>query len=292
MTQFFPKPLDEEEKECLATLQHIVESEGTMASQYDKAQQLWRGRKQGKYEAIWKRIEEKLYNATPAKGLCQYCEFDRSTAIEHYYPRKHFPLKAFEWENYLLACFNCNSRYKKDQFAIFQPEKGDQVFELPIRRNFYQRPPNEDAVLINPRTESPELCWQIELDTGVFLPLTESDARKKAKAVYTCNLLHLNTDAALLRYRQQAFTTYSAKLSTYVAVKQAVDWDMLQKSVPIVVLRMGDDVEAERKRIMDKIREDIQDDVFPCVWREMKRQKGRYTWLAHLFEAAPEAENW
>jgi hypothetical protein len=45
-----------------------------------------------------------------------YCEDSEATDIEHFFPKAVYPLKCFAWDNYLLACANCNSNYKRSLF--------------------------------------------------------------------------------------------------------------------------------------------------------------------------------
>lgn len=55
-----------------------------------------------------------------ATGLerCMYCEDGHGTDIEHFYPKSVYPARAFDWSNYLLACSECNSNYKRNQFPL------------------------------------------------------------------------------------------------------------------------------------------------------------------------------
>lgn len=59
---------------------------------------------------------------------CSYCEVKlaASLAVEHVQPKKHYPGRELEWENFLLACSNCNST-KGDKdielSAYFWPDK-------------------------------------------------------------------------------------------------------------------------------------------------------------------------
>jgi uncharacterized protein (TIGR02646 family) len=52
------------------------------------------------------------------RARCMYCEDDRGTDIEHFYPKATYPLRAFSWRNYLLACGHCNSNLKREQFPL------------------------------------------------------------------------------------------------------------------------------------------------------------------------------
>ncbi len=55
-----------------------------------------------------------------ASGIerCMYCEDSEGTAIEHFWPKADYPERAFDWLNYLLACFRCNSNFKRDEFPL------------------------------------------------------------------------------------------------------------------------------------------------------------------------------
>lgn len=59
------------------------------------------------------------------RGKCAYCESTTEVAtwghIEHYRPKSAFPESAFDWENLLWTCPQCNSGCKGDQF----PEAAD-----------------------------------------------------------------------------------------------------------------------------------------------------------------------
>ncbi len=42
---------------------------------------------------------------------CSFCEslMNASLAVEHVLPKRHHPERALDWDNFLLACVNCNS---------------------------------------------------------------------------------------------------------------------------------------------------------------------------------------
>jgi hypothetical protein len=54
----------------------------------------------------------------PGNEHCMYCESGEGTDIDHHRPKSRFPLLSFAWTNYLLACANCNSNYKRAQFPV------------------------------------------------------------------------------------------------------------------------------------------------------------------------------
>lgn len=52
-------------------------------------------------------------------GYCSYCERQIETylAVEHIQPKVHYPALQNSWENFLLACGNCNSS-KRDKRVV------------------------------------------------------------------------------------------------------------------------------------------------------------------------------
>jgi uncharacterized protein (TIGR02646 family) len=65
---------------------------------------------------IKKIIRNALLNESLSK--CVYCETKinaSNSVIEHFYPRKKFNSKLFEWDNLFISCENCNS-YKGSKF--------------------------------------------------------------------------------------------------------------------------------------------------------------------------------
>jgi uncharacterized protein (TIGR02646 family) len=58
---------------------------------------------------------------------CSYCEMklDTSLAVEHIQPKVHFKVLVLQWDNFLLACTNCNA-IKQDKMptldAILWPD--------------------------------------------------------------------------------------------------------------------------------------------------------------------------
>lgn len=296
MTHFSPEPLSPEEMTYLGTCQTRVNEQPTRQAQYMCALETWKDRKnKKKEEQIWQSIEQKLEANHPTPGLCQYCEFDRNAATEHFFPKKHFPERTFQWDNYLRVCSNCNSKHKSDNFAVFSPKGSAMVFHLLNTKSTYPMPPSDDAVLINPRTENPQNYLRLDIGTGVFIRPDDIDLRGAEKAKYTVELLHLNMDNNLLRYRQKALDQYQNKLEFYVKVKQAIDFQSLIGALPPAkraIVVQTNPFSVEKERLLKVLKADIQDDLFPCAWREIIAQKDFFPTLQSLFSIAPEAETW
>lgn len=71
----------------------------------------------------FREVRDTLRRMTPGDEHCMYCESGEATDIDHYRPLSRFPLLAFVWSNYLLACHNCNSNYKRSQFPLDAEER-------------------------------------------------------------------------------------------------------------------------------------------------------------------------
>lgn len=296
MVQFSPTNLSPNAQNHLNILQTDVDGQATREAQYTHAADLWKKRKNRNTDKpIWAEIETKLTDAHPRKGLCQFCEFDRQSPIEHFYPKKHFPNKAFNWENYFRICTKCNSEYKGDKFGVFNPRGSAIVFELPITKGYYPTPPTEDAVLINPRTENPQHFMMIDLSTGIVLPTIGINERDNIKAKYTIELLHLSTDDVLLRHRRKAYFNYAQKLVEYAAIKLATNFSTLLAVLPTtkhIIVKQEIDFEQEKIRLLRVWETDIKDDPFPSVWLEMIQQRLFLSHINQIFEDNPETLLW
>ncbi len=105
-----------------------------------------------------------------ASGLdrCMYCEDSRGSDIDHYRPKSVYPSDTFRWDNYLLLCSTCNSKYKKDEFPV--GESGE-------------------PLLLNPTTDEPAHHLELYPSNGKF-------RGKTARGRVTIDLLNLNGDRA------------------------------------------------------------------------------------------------
>ena len=79
-----------------------------------EAERLWNQKASRPFDAVRSTLER----MAAGRARCMYCEDDRGTDIEHFYPKATYPLRAFSWCNYLLACGHCNSNLKREQFPL------------------------------------------------------------------------------------------------------------------------------------------------------------------------------
>lgn len=133
-------------------------------------------------------------------GKCCYCERKRDIYlerdVEHYRPKKGvkgidhlgYWWLAYDWNNLLIACKTCNSRYKGTQFPLVEPdsrvfEEGDITGERPF--------------ILNPAIEDPEpfISYQYEKEGGewiVFpLPRHHTDTSHRQRAEETIRIAGL-----------------------------------------------------------------------------------------------------
>jgi uncharacterized protein (TIGR02646 family) len=296
MMPISPEPLSPNALSHLQTLQNQVDNEPDMEAKYKCAAQLWQTRKNRiPNRANWDEIEQKLKNGGPRPGLCHYCEFDRIAATEHICPKKHFPDRSFQYANYLLACYRCNSINKGDKFAVFSPPGSNSWVNLIQSRGSYLLPPTDDAVLINPRIENPNDFLELDLMTGKLVPKPSTEIRNVEKAKYTIDLLGLNSDDNLLRYRLKAIKGYQDHLERYTKVKTAVDFPSLLDSLSLrekQIVVQSRSFQEEQTRLLLKIKTEILDDLFPFAWCEIIAKKHSFQHIHTLLEAAPEVETW
>lgn len=89
---------------------------------------------------------------------CMYCEDSRGVAIDHFWPLSLYPLKAFEWSNYLYVCTPCNAA------------KGD-TFPCSAQG---------DPVLLDPTSDDPAGHLLLAPRTGKLQPLTPRGATSRS----------------------------------------------------------------------------------------------------------------
>lgn len=276
----------------LRRLQAEVDLEPDRARRYRRALALWKSRTQRTDDRQrWEEVKTALEQRHPAPGYCQICLHDRTAAVEHIFPKKHYLKRVFSWRNYLLICYRCNTA-KGQQFAVFHPAGSSTVVRLPSRKKQYPKPPGYDPVLLNPRQDDPGAYWETDFDTGGLGLRPGLSARDTERAEYTLNLFRLHTDAALLRRRRSAYRQLCDALEQYVKIREAADFADLQgPGVPEMLKAItvfSRPFREEQARLLNKLKADIPG-IYPDVWQAMKRQPGLHR---SLLDLVPEALNW
>ena len=281
----------------LRTKQADVDGQPTFNEKVDRADTLWNGKNGAAAGRIaFTDIKSCLVSMSASAELCNYCETNEGTDIEHIHPKKLYPEYTFDWNNYLLACGTCNTHEKSDAFAIFDPAGTNTVYEIPRTRGVYVQPVNNDRAFINQRIEDPMRFFYLDVKGRTFhfgVHPSLAVQRDIEKAKYTRKVLRLNERPELVEARRTAAQHYLDRLAKYIKVRDAVDFEQLDDATSdddgVDDQKPFDD---ERNRIMESIKKDIKTYRNPVVWRELKRQRDNLNKTKGLFENAPEAINW
>ncbi|MEO8148998.1 MAG: HNH endonuclease [Bacteroidia bacterium] len=280
----------------LSLVQNQIINESTFEAQAKKANAKWSSKASGTGKAAFKDIRNTLIRMCVGVEICVYCEQNEATDIEHIFPKKLYPEKAFAWDNYVLACSKCNTHHKSDKFKIFNPKNSTTAQDVTPARGTFTKPANDDALFINQRIENPLDFLELDLvnQQFVFTEKFAAGTREYLKAKYTKDLLGLNTRAALVANRKNAAKFFISRLEKYVAAKNAQnfqdlinaindDWGAIDKNKNFANAKQG---------ILDSIKNDILSYSHPTVWKELIRQRQKLPKTNTLLNQAPEALNW
>ncbi len=280
----------------LRSVQNKIVNEATFELQVKKAESTWKNKNSGRGRAPFVDIKSTLKNMCIGIEICVYCEQNEATDIEHIYPKKLYPEKAFSWENYVLACGKCNTHHKSDKFSIFHPANSTSEVDITPPRGIYVKPPNDDALFINQRTEDPMELLELDLVLNLFV-FTEKyppGTREYKKAAYTKDLLGLNTRGSLVANRKNAAHFFISRLEKYCKAKSSTNfrelilldpdnWGHIDQTLSFMV---------EKHRIMEAIKKDLLSNTHRTVWKELIRQRLKLPRTNSLLDAAPEALSW
>jgi uncharacterized protein (TIGR02646 family) len=278
----------------LKKLQGQIDSLSSYKAQVKQAKVLWQNKKKtNPQKAAFNRVEKELQKiAIGTNNYCNYCEANVGTTIEHIYPRGLFPNKTFVWENFLWTCKQCNGKHKISQFQIFKAPDTSEIINL-VKDYSFVRPPNNDAVFINPRVENSLDYLQLDLESGLFEP-KESDRETRAykRADYTIETLQLNKRKGLVANRQKAYQNYQDLLQQYINLQKSTSSEAL-----IAIFAVSNNTKRapwEQQKDLAKLEFQnlLLNQNHPTVWKEMQRQEETIPSLKQLFQQAPETLTW
>ena len=258
--------LDAETARGLRGYQTEVDSVAAYPEQVEAGKRLF-GRYNSSTNPVFRVVRERLALMCAGARRCAYCEDSAGDEIEHIKPKDLYPERTFVWENYLLACGQCNGG-KSGRFAVISDGR---LLDVTRRRGHpVLRPRTGPPALIVPRDENPLSFLDLEIvDTFRFLPRENLQRIDEARAEYTISVLKLNRDV-LVEARREAYGTYRDRLREYRG------------------LRNGGASDAALRRL----RKAIMTIAHPTVWREMQRQQFLIDELRELFLDVPEALDW
>lgn len=248
-------------KSHLEGKQNEIDQEASYADRVAIAKRLW----DQKSDAIFQQVRHVLNSLCVGGRRCHYCEDSAADEVEHVWPKKFYPDKAFTWENYLFACGPCNGSHKSDQFAVF--DNAGQVVELVRGKNDpVVSPVNGNPVFLDPHVDNPLDYMELDLSTGIFVPIGNPTDQNYIRAEYTIRILGLNKRDYLTKARRVAYNNYIDAVTLYVDRKAA--------NAP------GDEL---KRRLRD-----LQDNNHPSVWEEVKRLARSGVGYQNMFADAPE----
>lgn len=292
MLRLNSKPLTQQDLDHLAERQKEIDDLADFEARAKKANALWAS----KSASAFNRIKIVLKEMCVGVEICVYCEANEATDVEHIFPKKLYPEKAFTWENYVLACNKCNSHYKSDKFEIFTAPNSTDIQNVTPPRGEYRQPASDDGLFLNQRSEDPLLFLDLDLTNQLFV-FTERPAegtRDFHRATHTIKLLGLNARAALVAARKHAVRFYISRLENYANAKHSQDFQSLKSALNDDFDSIDDtaDFIAEKERILASIKNDILEHSHPTVWRELVRQRANLPKTNGLLNAAPESVDW
>ena len=216
---------------------------------------------------VFKVVRTRLTDMCAGARRCGYCEDSVGDEVEHIKPKDLYPQQVFVWENYLIACGQCN-RGKNNRFSVISRGR---LRDVTRSRNAPIKRPRAGApALINPRDEDPLAFFDLEItETFVFLPRMDLSGIDEQRADYTIDILKLNRDV-LLAARREAYGAYRARLFEY---RQCRD-------------------DGASGTALKRLSGAITTSAHPTVWREMQRQHVLVDELRALFLEVPEALDW
>ena len=145
-------------------------------------------------------------------GKCAYCEQYKNGdfgCVEHYRPKGGFgsPLQkpgyywlAYDWQNLLFSCSECNTSYKRNLFPLVNENARD------IEHRYIS---NEEPTIINPATTDPG--EHIEFSEFIIRPKL-IDGQESLQGKTTIGVFRLNDRKDLKERRRNAWEAYNREL--------------------------------------------------------------------------------
>lgn len=297
MIKLNSKDIDDLSNIHLNSIQQIILEEITFEEKVKKANAKWDNKSSSNdAKTAFRNIKDTLIEMCVGIEICVYCEQNEATDIEHIYPKKLYPEKAFTWENYVLACSKCNTHHKSDNFKIFNPKNSIIEQDVKPARGAYTPPVNDDALFINQRLEDPMDLLELDLTNQLFI-FTEKYAigtREYQKAKFTKDLLGLNTRASLVANRKNATIFYISRLEKFVAAKKSMNFDELIEAIndDWGGIDTAQNFTTEKDRVLKSIKDDILSFSHPTVWKELIRQRNHLPKTNLLLNQVPEVLTW
>jgi uncharacterized protein (TIGR02646 family) len=290
MRQLIETHLEQTQQDALNILQARVDAETTFTQRVERSQSLWKSKGGTDGEAAFVLIKETLTNMCVGVKVCNYCEGNEANDIEHIYPKSYFPEATFHWQNYLLACKQCNTGYKLDKCLVMDAEG---VIHETTRGN---EPPHRIIAMINPRIENPDSFIWFNIDTAEFQIRHGLTIQNFNKADKTLEILALNQRDFLKESRRIAAIKYFDTMDRLRRIVIAQTIGELRDALNPYQNFINDltlPINSIKENLKESVRLHIQKSSHPSVWYAIKTlERIRKPRWQQIFAAIPEAENW
>lgn len=289
MLRLIERTLEDSEQTVLTQLQAQVNSEVSFAKKAEKAKTLWatKGGKEGKQAFV--KIADVLAEMCVSVKTCNYCEGNEANDIEHIFPKSFFPERAFEWQNYLLACKQCNTGYKLDKCFVMD---ADGTVHSTVRG---VEPIHGNVALINPRIDNPKEFLWLNMEVGKFeLHIDLSEAHKN-KALKTLEILALNERDYLIVGRKRVADELYDKMDRLSRIVKAGTVSEIESILAPYhgLIDAALPIETIKNQVIETTKQHIYKLLHPSVWYAIQTiaSKVNLKWKA-IFEVIPEALEW
>jgi uncharacterized protein (TIGR02646 family) len=282
--------LSQEASDKLDQLQKEVDMVVSFQQKVEKAQTLWKSKERNNAgEKVFSEIREKLKDMCVSIGICNYCEQSEASDIEHIAPKSFFPEHTFKWDNYLLACKQCNTGYKLDQCFVIS-NSGEAI---PVPRSI--EPPFKEMAFINPKTEDPNRFMIINTQTFKFSIFDDLPKKDKNKADKTIEILKLNERDTLIAARKFSADYFYERIDRLSKILKATTIDEIECLLSPYEKYLDSNLSIDQLKVEIKkgFKKNILEYQHPSVWHAIKKVESKMTpkWKA-LFDEIPEALNW
>lgn len=283
-------PLSQKATKRLTEQQAKVNNKPSFAEKAAEAKRLWNNKSSSQVgEKAFYDIKNTLETMCVSVEVCNYCEQNEANDIEHIYPKSFFPEHAFVWDNYLLACKQCNSGHKLDKCHVLDDQNN--IFE--VVRGI--EPPFKTVSFINPRIEDPNQFMLINLYTFKYILIPNLSKQNKNKAEKTLEILELNARDTLIAARRSAAKYYYDRVERLVKIINAPSVEALKNVLTPYEDEINETQPLEniKERLKEGFKKDIKTHQHPSVWYSIKMiaSKTDERWK-RLFDQFPEALEW
>lgn len=195
----------------------------------------------------------------------------------------------FLWDNYLLACKQCNTAYKLDKCYVL--DKNNNVSKV----NRGKKPKSKSVCFINPKTEDPSQFIILNLLSFTFELMPHLDKKDRNKAVTTLEILELNTRDTLVHARKSASRHFYEMLDRLRKILQSATIEELELLLTPYDERfdLTQPLGSIKTAILSSYKNYIITYQHPSVWYSIKKIESKVNpkWKA-LFNEIPVALSW